>query len=284
MPVPDGFLFSQSSLQDFVDCQRRFQLRYLHHLAWPAVEAEPYLENERRMDQGAAFHRIVRQYLVGIPEAEISHSIGADEAMQTWWRNFLTSVKSGSLHPLLEDGCQLFEELTLSVAIGKFRLIAKYDLLVIHPDDKLTIIDWKTSQNRPKRAWLANRLQTHIYPFVLTGALPGLLNGRKADPARLEMVYWFANLPETPERFAYSLKDYKEDNRTLTRLVETINQKSEPVFPLTPDVRRCLFCTYRSLCNRGVKPGDVQQLEEWQEQASVEDISLDFDQIVEIEL
>ncbi len=284
MPLPDGYLFSQSSLQDYTDCQRRFQLRYLLHLAWPAVEAEPYLENELRMDQGAAFHKIVRQYLVGIPEADIANSIGTDEIIQGWWSNFLSSASSGSLSSLLDKDSRQLEEITLSVPIGKFRLLAKYDLLVIHPDEKITIIDWKTSHNRPKRKWLADRLQTHVYPFVLTGALPGMLSGRKADPAQLEMVYWFANQPEQPERFLYNVKEYQEDTRLLTNLVETINQKTEPIYPLTPEVRRCLFCTYRSLCNRGVKPGDVQQQEEWQEQESAEDVNLDFDQIGEIEL
>ncbi len=284
MPVPEGFLFSQSSLQDFVDCQRRFQLRYMLHLAWPAVEAEPYLENERRMDQGAQFHKLVRQYLVGITEGEITRSIGDDEVMQAWWRNFLASVKAGSLGMLLDQAGRHLEEITLSVPIGKFRLVAKYDLLILHPNAKVTIFDWKTSQNHPKRNWLAGRLQTHVYPFVVMGALTGLKDGWQADPSKLEMMYWFSNQPEQPERFPYNLKEYREDTRLLTNLVETIDQKSEPIFPLTPDVKRCLFCTYRSLCDRGVKPGDAQQLEEWQEQGSAEQVSLDFDQIAEIEL
>ena len=38
--LPPDFHFSQRSLQDYVDCRRRFQLRYLQHLAWPAVEAK----------------------------------------------------------------------------------------------------------------------------------------------------------------------------------------------------------------------------------------------------
>ena len=45
--LPEGFRFSQSSLQDYVDCRRRFQLRYLQNLAWPALQSEPALENER---------------------------------------------------------------------------------------------------------------------------------------------------------------------------------------------------------------------------------------------
>ncbi len=284
MTLPDGFLFSQSSLQDYIDCQRRFQLRHIIHLAWPAVEAEPYIENERRMDQGAQFHKIVRQFLVGIPDVEITRSISADEVMQIWWENFLASIKAGNLKSILEPGNQHFEEITLSVPIGKFRLIAKYDIVVIHLDGKMTIFDWKTSHNHPRRKWLANRLQTHVYPCVLVGALPGLISGNEIDPTQVEMIYWFTNQPDQPEHFPYSLRDYHEDTRFLTNLVATIDQKSEPAYPLTLDVRRCLFCTYRSLCNRGVRPGDLLQLEDWEETESAEEVTIDFDQIGEIEL
>jgi PD-(D/E)XK nuclease superfamily len=136
MTLPEGFLFSQSNLQDFVDCQRRFQLRHLLHLAWPAVEAEPYLENERRIDQGAQFHKIVRQYLLGVPETKIEITIAADEIMATWWENFLSATRSGNLSMIVIPDNQLYEEINLSVPLEKFRLMAKYDLLIIHPDGR----------------------------------------------------------------------------------------------------------------------------------------------------
>ena len=65
LPVP--FTFSQSSLQDYRDCERRFYLRYIEQLAWPAVDSEPVLENERRKAAGEIFHRLV-QVLVGDSE------------------------------------------------------------------------------------------------------------------------------------------------------------------------------------------------------------------------
>ncbi len=283
MTLPEGFLFSQSNLQDYVDCQRRFQLRHILHQTWPAVEAEPYLENERRMDQGAKFHKIVHQHLIGVPEEQISASIHTDETMQVWWNNYLHSISAGVLGLVNEKGSQRFEEITLSIAIGEFRLIAKVDLLLIQPDGKLIIIDWKTSQNHPKHRWLLDRLQTHVYPFVLTGAAAGFLGGNPPDPSRVEMIYWFTNQPEQPERFPYSQSTFSDDTRYLGDLITAINIKSDPIFPLTPDVKRCLFCTYRSLCNRGVKPGDMQHLEAWGEAESDDEVNLDFDQIGEIE-
>ena len=47
MTLPINFLFSQASLNDYVECARRFQLRYLLEQEWPAVASEPLLERER---------------------------------------------------------------------------------------------------------------------------------------------------------------------------------------------------------------------------------------------
>jgi CRISPR/Cas system-associated exonuclease Cas4 (RecB family) len=284
MTLPEGFLFSQSSLQDYVDCQRRFQLRYLLHQAWPAVEAEPYLENERLMDQGDRFHKIVRQHLVGVPEAQILASLSGDELIEQWWDNYLRARKAGNLKFIADPGNIHLEETSLSIPVGNFRLVARYDLLVIYPPGRLVIIDWKTSRTPPRHAWLADRLQTHVYPFVLAGAAKPLLNGAMPDPSQIAMIYWFTNHPAQPEHFEYSPSRQREDERYLTDLVSTIARKAEPVFPLTPDVRRCLYCTYRSLCNRGISAGDLQHLEEWQDSSDSGDIDLDFDQIGEIDL
>src|SRR4030042_284038 len=223
MTLPEGFLFSQSNLQDYVDCQRRFQLRHVLHLAWPAVEAEPYLENERMMDQGAIFHKIVRQHLIGVSESQISHSITSNEVMQVWWSHYIKSTKTGNLEIISELGSQHFEEITLSIPVGGFRLIAKYDLLIIQPDGKLIILDWKTSKNHPKRKWLADRLQTHVYPFVLTGAVSGLIGGSPLEPSQIEMIYWFTNYPEQPQHFPYSESNYREDGRGLGNLICNVN-------------------------------------------------------------
>jgi len=54
--------FTQASLQDYADCPRRFQLRYVERVAWPALEADSALENERHMQQGIAFHRLAHQH------------------------------------------------------------------------------------------------------------------------------------------------------------------------------------------------------------------------------
>ena len=158
MTLPTDFQFSQGSLQDYVDCPRRFQLRYLLRLQWPAIEAEPPLENERHLQQGAAFHRLVHQHILGVPLEKLSPPV-ADPDLRRWWHNYSTAdlALSPSRYP----------EIVLSAPMGAYRLVAKYDLVTVDPGRGASILDWKTSRKRPKRKWLAERLQTKVYPYLL---------------------------------------------------------------------------------------------------------------------
>ena len=70
--LPEDCQFSQASLQDYVDCRRRFQLRYLLELAWPAIQAEPAEEQEIHSRQGELFHRLVLQHQMGIPAERLA--------------------------------------------------------------------------------------------------------------------------------------------------------------------------------------------------------------------
>ena len=89
--LPSGFTFSQSSLQDYSDCPRRFQLRYIEQLLWPAVETEPVLENERRQQEGQHFHRMVQQHLIGLP-AETLARLANSPTLSRWWGNYLNAI------------------------------------------------------------------------------------------------------------------------------------------------------------------------------------------------
>ncbi len=106
-------LLSQSSLQDYVDCSLRFKLRYLERLSYPAMESEPALENEQHQQEGEYFHRLIQQFLLGIPKEQIS-KLANTANLEKWWANFLAD-------PLLKDiqgGAGLFTESNLSAPLG----------------------------------------------------------------------------------------------------------------------------------------------------------------------
>ncbi len=273
MTFPANFQFSQSNLQDYVECARRFELRYLQKLKWPAVETEPIAEREYHMRQGAAFHHLIQQYLMGVPAEAISQT-AKENPLREWWERFLRSDILSSLPS------QCYPEISLSTPIGSYRLLAKYDLIAIEPGQKAMIVDWKTALKRPKREDLARRMQTLVYPYVLAQAGTQLNGGQPLQPEQIEMIYWFAEEPKRPERFAYDAFQLTQDEQVLDHLIEEISTRT--VFDLTPDERKCRFCVYRSLCRRGVEAGDFEEKEDLEAESGF-DLDFNFDQIAEVE-
>ena len=274
MPLPDEFTFTQSNLQDYVECPRRFELRYVLQRQWPAVEAEPLVERERHMQQGATFHHMVHQHSVGVPEDVLSQ-MATDSPLKGWWDNYLQ-------HGLDNLPATRHPEIVLRAPLGDYRVLAKIDLLALD-SERAVIVDWKTATRRPKREHLAKRLQTVVYPYVLVQAGAYLNGGKPFTPEQVEMVYWFADDPHNPERFAYSQAQYQADESTLLGLVEEITART--AFDLTAQEWRCKFCTYRSLCNRGISAGDADSLDEslFDDLVDEDDgIDFDFDQIAEV--
>lgn len=263
---------SQSSLQDYVDCARRFQLRYLERLSYPAVESEPALENEKHLQEGEYFHRLVQQYLIGIPSEQIA-KLANTVNLQRWWENFLADKDLRGLRDL--GG--LYPEATLSAPLGNYRLVAKYDLLAIQ-NGKAIIYDWKTYRKRPRSEWLSARMQTRVYRALLVHAGAHLNNGQPFPPEQVEMIYWFAEYPDDPARFTYTSAQHKRDWDSLVKLADEIASASS--YPLTDDRTKCLYCPYRSYCNRGVQAGDVEQAEAETEAEELFDVN--FEQIGEI--
>src|SRR5574341_339738 len=103
MPLPVPFTFSQSSLQDYADCPRRFQLRYIDQLAWPAVETEPVAENERRQQEGQLFHRLAQQHLLGLPAENLARLANTPN-LERWWLAARVDGRVQDLARALPDG------------------------------------------------------------------------------------------------------------------------------------------------------------------------------------
>lgn len=303
MALPTGFQFSATSLQDYVDCPRRFQLRHLLRIAWPAPIAEPLDEWERHDRLGREFHQLVHRHLLGLPTETLSAAVH-DPDLARWWRAYLAYA------PSLHQG-RAIPEVRLSAPLGGYRLLAQYDVIVVMdaPGETptttpgsgpgLLIIDWKTFRQRPARAWLAQRLQTRLYPWLLVQAgaawiapAPGGALSQRVEPEQVEMRYWLAEYPQTPEVFGYDSASYQADLEYLTALVTEIAGRvaaeqagpgaaaasNIPAWPLASEPARCRFCNYRSLCNRGDSGGPLAEyLEQDAEHLSAESLDLDLD-------
>jgi len=281
MSLPTGFRFSQASLQDYVDCPRRFQLRYLAALKWPAVEAEPIERNEQRMALGEAFHRMVQQWFLGLSEEAISRA-ASDPDLLRWWQSFLAYHPVSSFCGDAED-TTIRSEYALDGEVVGHRLVAKYDVLGVSGAGKVTILDWKTSMKRTPDDALHARLQTRVYPFLAVQAGTYLNRGKAINPDDVELVYWFPESPLAPARMRYSVAQYEADGDYLADLIKRIAVSGDSDFWMTQDRDRCRFCVYRSYCERGTSAGRLDALAaEWQLDETAGDIDIDFEQIAEI--
>ena len=272
MKLSPDFAFTQGSLGDFADCARRFELRFIKRLRYPAPEVNQVLEYERRMRQGVRFHKLAQQHVNGVPAELLSRSLDDDTDLARWWEN--------TLHGGLDDlPRQRQAEVTLQTHLGGQRLVAKYDLLALEPGGAAVIVDWKTGARVPARQALERRLQTVVYRYVLAQAGAHLYGG-PIPPERIRMDYVYVAQGAQRVSFDYSAAQLAADEARLLEMIETIGAAAE--FPLTDDERRCRFCTYRAFCERG-EAGDLRDFEFDDEGEDDGGIELDFDQIGEIE-
>ena len=263
-----------------MDCAQRFKLRYLDRLSYPAAETEPTLENEKHQQEGEYFHRLVQQHLIGIPAEQIARFANTPN-LQRWWESFQNDQDLRGLREVSSnaDGGvpRLYTESTLSAPLGKHRLLAKYDLIAVR-DGKAVIYDWKTYRKRPRNEWLSARMQTRVYRALLVQAGAHLNNSKPFEPEQIEMIYWFADFPEEPARFPYNSALFHRDWDNLLKLSDEV--ASATAYPLTEDRQKCLFCTYRSYCERGIRAGDIEQAEAERDAEELFDVN--FEQIGEI--
>jgi hypothetical protein len=150
--LSEDFVFSQSALQDFLDCPRRFELRYVKDVRWPAIESEPPLEQEKSMLQGQEFHRPPSSARRRHSLPKLSSARITDSEIMSWWQSYLAWQA--------QLPKQRFPEITLTAPVGETLVMAKYDLITRLEDSTFLIVDWKTGKK----------------------ASPGLTRASHADP------------------------------------------------------------------------------------------------------
>ena len=258
----EDFVFSQSALEAYRDCPRRFELRFIKELSWPALETEDVLEHEAQIERGEEFHKLLHMHALGV-DPESIEAIIRDAEVQSWWVRYLAWQKD---HLPLSR----WAEINLTTPVGQSLITAKYDVIAKRSDGSFLIVDWKSGRVESK-ARLARRLQTTVYPFVLATAGESLNDGVAIRPEQIEMIYWFAQTGETVE--FQSSKDAVAE--TEARLISTIDEIAARFeFPMTNDEHRCKFCVYRSLCDRGREAGALEELPEVEDD-EVPDINID---------
>ncbi len=267
---PEGFRLSQRALEDYTTCPRRFCLCHLRRLRWPLPPQDDE-EHRLRMQRGSRFHRLVQRHLLGLPADRLHREAESDPDLRRWWETYLHQAP-----PEIREGHRYVEQ-RLTAILADMRLIARYDLILVHHDEAL-IVDWKTGPRADDLETLRHRWQTRLYRYLLARAGAALNGGRPIPPDRITMLYWYAAVP-VERRLPYSREAFERDEQDLRQIItELLAARDETDFPPASDERRCRFCPYRTYCfgtapqsTQGVGEDDEGDWEAW-----------DFDQIAEI--
>lgn len=257
--LPETFAFSQSSLQAFTDCARRFWLAYVQQLDWPAEQVAPYSEHETRMRQGNLFHQLVERTEEGLSPAQVSANL--EPPLDQWYAAYLESRPADLPTDFMEI------EHVLSIPFGPYRLAARYDLIAGSTQGPTVILDWKTGVRRTEAHHLARRLQSVVYPYVLVEAGASLPWGPVA-PEQVQLRYWFTAAPLDPVIFSTNAALHATNRERLDGLLaDLLSRQTEADFPQVADTennrrRLCAYCIYRSRCNRGEVAGEIDLIDD----------------------
>ena len=270
--IKNSYQFSAKKIQDYIDCQRRYELRYILNQSCPAISSEPILEVESIIKMGNDFHYLIHQYLSNIPE-EIIRRMIIDEVMIDWFENFLLFFKSLEVK-------SSFSEFPLTAMIEDRKFTAIYDVIYQTQNEEIGIIDWKTSKHIPKKKSLASKVQTILYPYILHEGSTEFLPGSNYPPESISMRFWFPTSPSEEIIFPYGQETHEINREFLESIICEIQEKKLGDFKLTEDEKKCDFCSYRSLCNRGVSASSIIESESF----TYDDIDFppDFNLIPEI--
>jgi len=267
---------SQSNLQDFSECPRRFELKVIDNISWPAAYLEPLSQLEQATERGNIFHQLCHQFFTGINQDSLNRSV-SDPDLNIMWENFIPFANGLEYE-------NRFSEIIFNTPFLGHQLIAKFDLLIYTNNGNFIIYDWKTSSKKLTRTLLSSRFQTFLYPFILARSGKSIFKTEQPSPKNISMHYWYPMSSDPEEIFPYSDKLYSKNTAQLTKIISEIDGyvKSGENFPLTNDQKLCGKCVYRSLCERGIDASNLDPLTEL-EGEDLSGFHFDLDNISEIE-
>jgi len=252
MPDIKHFKFSSGSLQDFLDCERRFELKHLLRLEWPAPQSEPILEVERRIRIGREFHFLIHQYLCGIALPDLQ-KLDLDPDIQLWLSNFETffyEFRWVEFHS---------EYSVVTPFYNDYYLSAVYDLIGMTDQPKLLIMDWKTTPHPLRKEIITHAIQSILYLYLAYENRKGIFKSAGFGYTDIEMIYWNAVHPKERISISYSMVQHEKTREYLSKLIESIAGKPIGSFAKTENTKKCAYCQYRSLCERGTTAGLIDQ-------------------------
>jgi hypothetical protein len=265
-PLQDWYL-SAMAIRIYARCQLRFRYRYVDQLYWNRLWGSAP-EERRAVERGQNFHLMARRYYAGVAPAEVADPVEQRE-LDAWFhllQGFLPRTLDRAFYP----------ELELRLNRPDLRLMAKFDLLVVDPDGRATIYDWKTEKLMPRRSLLSADPQTLVYRYLLCAAGGAYSPRGRFRPADVTMVYWNPLHPHRWYRLPYSEAQYEKDEQYLRKLWSTILSTPRDGFLATADEQVCRYCEYSPICH-----GRRAEQVDWTDEEALAEATLSWDDLLQ---
>ncbi len=259
---------SQQSLALLETCPRRFQHGVLEGLVSP-----PPLEQQRSLDWGDRFHRLMEQYSLQLPVAPL---LAEDDRLQQSFQALQDQLQTAQPDwaRAIEQSQQVEGRLARRGGAGdgdiqwesehqrngtilSYPITVIYDLLLVSPT-QAQILDWKTYPQPEDVRVLAQHWQTRLYCYLL-------VETSDYRPEQVSMTYWFIPKTQTQlpsfQRLPYSLVEHQTTTQTLTQLLQPLEAwladyrhqgRDFPQLPLGSAV--CEGCPFNERCQRVPSP------------------------------
>ncbi len=232
--------FSQTQIQDYMLCPRRYFLSHIQKITWPEPLSPSFQKIEESNRQGKAFHLFLNRLIQGVSYKELVSQVYETE-LNLWLKNFK------KYNPLPENA-KIFSEVELSAIYKEILWIGYIDAAAFLPG-KIQIYDWKTSRNIGDPNVLVKSPQTRLYCFL------SMLNHENyknycgsITPDQIEMIYWYARFPSNPIHLPYSPELFEKDLIYFKDMAEKLCHENRTDYPQTIQRNNCHVCRFQTYC------------------------------------
>jgi len=226
--------YSQNLLNTFDKCPFRFKIKYLDNIRWKkdSIDDEDYYEN---MKMGLDFHLIAQRYFSNIPVVINDSNI---ELL-----HFTKSLREK--FTIIDENIYL-PEYEIKMRKDNIRIQAKYDLIIIKPNNKIEIWDWKTENRKLDYKEVSTRMQAIVYMYIL-GERSLEIFDREICLEDISMSFWQPQFKEDIITINYSKSNhriYEEKIMEITRRLTNYDFSLD--FNIELYSKQCKYCEFAS--------------------------------------
>jgi len=234
-----NFLYTQSSIVTFMQCPLKFRYRYFDGLYGSDDETL-----KGSFEKGNKFHLLAERYFKEI-DTDVNY-IKEKELKELF-------EKLKEKYPI-EANCRYFSEYEIRENAEKIRLMARYDLIILKPNGRVQIVDFKTNKRKISKKSIEESLQTKIYLYLLKENYKSVFeNIRKIK--NIEMIYYQTEYSEENFTVKYDDELHEKNKIFLSETIENIEVFNFDEYE-KKEVNHCKVCEFKNFCWKNKKSVD----------------------------